>query len=692
MRGNVLLVIDGLRARYLSLDKVIRRALIASSLLVLAVFLVLVRIMGLGPRVMSDELTYSIHSRLLPLADSPIPNYLFLLLYRSTNLCGPEFYSCARLLNVLFLLIAGLFVFLIAIEVLRFHWSLLLGIAAVIGPTSIYAANFMPDTMFYAFSIAYFWALLRFLNENSSWKHYVAFGIAVGVVSLVKPHGLFLLVALPFMILVSQAELFERVKKATKALILSTFSAFFVKLGVSFLVAGTNGLALFRVAYGPVLPRVAFTGDINNISISDQLVGFLNSGSDLFFAIAALFVIPVAVSLLLQGSRLSPSQQYLHRLGSATLAVLLVFFIAVTVFSSQLQLIDESQSTRVQLRYFEFLFLLMPIIVAGFIKGSDRKTGLFARALLALTVFLSLIWSYEYTELFIHVYSDATFLTMLARWEYWGEAVFLGVAAVGVIALFSIRWAAKGWILLIYPILVLGSVPAMYQDQSIRPLTESTYKTAAQFTKGTLSASDLSRIVVIGENRQEVEATRFLLDNADVGKRVVDNLLSLNLQGLPFRFSWALVLGDQAMPTTTNKTYQGNGFTLISRDFGEETFFDLSNPGRAIFELLGFQDSGYLGTWTTGELAVIVLSQPPLPGETMTIRFSASPDLVGKTILFSLGGEEIEVPVTAANKLQEIGLTFENQAGFRDLTIDVPVGQPQPGAISGLRFYSLRLK
>lgn len=685
-------LIDSLRTRYLTLDTSLRRVLIAAPLLLLSVFLVLVRIMGLGPRVMSDELTYSIHSRLLPLAESPIPNYLFLALYRSTNMCGPEFYSCARLLNVFFVLVAAVFVFLIASKVLQFHWSLLIGLAAVIGPTSMYAANFMPDTMFYAFSIAYLWAVLLFIDENSSWKHFLVFGAAVGVVSLVKPHGLFLLIALPVVILVSQNTALERLKQATRALVLSIAAALFVKLGVSFLVAGTNGLALFRVAYGQGLPQVGASSESKDISFSDQIFGILNSGNDLFFAIAGLFAIPLAVSLLIQGRQYRTSHQYLQRLGSVTLAVLLVFFVAVAAFSSQLQLIDETQSTRVQIRYFEFLFLLLPIIVGGFLKVSALKTGLVSRALVTLTAAVSLVWSFEYVGFFIQVYSDSTFLTMLARWGNWGVAVFLGAAAVGLVALFRMRWAAASWVLLIYPALVLGSIPAMYQDPSIRPAEQSSYSTAAHFAKGTLSPSDLSRLVVIGENRQEVEATRFLLDNADVGKRVLDNALSLNLEGLPPKFSWALVLGDQDIFTTTNKTYQGNGFTLISRDLGEETFFDLENPGKAIFELLGFQDRGYLGTWTTGELSVIVLSQPPLPGQTMTIRFSASPDLVGKTVVFSLGDEEIEVPVTVAREAQVIGLTFENQAGFRDLAISVPLGKPEPGAISGLRFHSLRLR
>lgn len=685
-------LIDSLRAQYMRVDITKRRVLIAGSFVSLSVFLVLVRVMGLGPRVMSDELTYSVHSRLLPLADSPIPNYLFLALYRSTNMCGPEFYSCARLLNVFFLLVGALFVFLIAIKVLQFRWSLLIAIAAVIGPTSMYAANFMPDTMFYAFSIAYLWAVLRFIDENSSWKHFLVFGVAVGVVSLVKPHGLFLLIALPVVILVSQGLVLARVKQATKALFLSIASALFIKLGVSFLVAGTNGLALFRVAYGQGLPLVDTSAKSQDTSNSNQFLGLLNSGNDLFFAIAGLFAIPLVISLLIQGREFRPNHRYLQRLGAATLAVLLVFFVAVAVFSSQLQLIDETQSIRVQMRYFEFLFLLLPIIVGGFIKVSEAKTGLVNRGLLALTAAVSLIWSFEYIELFVDVYSDSTFLTMLARWKSWGLLVFLAAAAVGLVALFRMRWAAASWVFLIYPILVLGSIPVMYQDPSLRTAEQSSYMTAAQFTKGTLSPSDLNRLVVIGENKQEVEATRFLLDNAKVGKRVLDNALSLNLEALPPRFSWALILGDQDIFTTTNKTYEGNGFTLISRDLGEETFFDLENPGKAIFELLGFQDRGYLGTWTTGELSVIVLSQPPLPGQTMTIRFSASPDLVGKTVVFSLGQEEIEVPISVAREVQEIGLTFENQAGFRDLAVSLPARELQPGAVTGLRFHSLRLR
>ena len=54
---------------------------------------------GLYPYVFLDEYLYSKLSRLQPLADATVPSYLYLVLFKATNLCGDGFLSCARLLN-----------------------------------------------------------------------------------------------------------------------------------------------------------------------------------------------------------------------------------------------------------------------------------------------------------------------------------------------------------------------------------------------------------------------------------------------------------------------------------------------------------------------------------------------------------------------------------------------------------------
>ena len=68
----------------------------------IAIFVALLfRNSGLYP-VVADEAIYSKASRLQPLADSGVPEYIYLAIYRLTNICGDGFLDCARILNAIF--------------------------------------------------------------------------------------------------------------------------------------------------------------------------------------------------------------------------------------------------------------------------------------------------------------------------------------------------------------------------------------------------------------------------------------------------------------------------------------------------------------------------------------------------------------------------------------------------------------
>jgi hypothetical protein len=232
----------------------------------------------------------------------------------------------------------------------------------------------------------------------------------------------------------------------------------------------------------------------------------------------------------------------------------------------------------------------------------------------------------------------------------------------------------------------------MYFDGSIRNDSKPTHVVAAEFAAGTLTDEQLSQLVVVGASRQEVDASRFVIGNPNVRKRVVGQPGEFNIDFLPPSVSWVLLLGNQSASSNALQIFEGRGFQLIARDRIDTTYFDLANPGGAVLEFLGFENRGSRGAWTQGQLSVIVLMEPPLPGKEVVLSFLATSDLVGKTVVFSLGEEEIQVPIEVAGEAREIVLTFQNQEGYRDLAIFVPDSEPRPGTRSGLRFFSLNIQ
>ena len=64
--------------------------------------LLILRNTGMYPVIFADEYVWSRDSRLVALSFVSVPAYLFLSIYRTTNLCGNGFLECARFLNLLF--------------------------------------------------------------------------------------------------------------------------------------------------------------------------------------------------------------------------------------------------------------------------------------------------------------------------------------------------------------------------------------------------------------------------------------------------------------------------------------------------------------------------------------------------------------------------------------------------------------
>ncbi len=65
------------------------------------------RVSMVNPAILGDEYLYSINARhAAPWDPSPagdFSNYLFNLVYSSTNICGDAFYTCGKILNLIFL-------------------------------------------------------------------------------------------------------------------------------------------------------------------------------------------------------------------------------------------------------------------------------------------------------------------------------------------------------------------------------------------------------------------------------------------------------------------------------------------------------------------------------------------------------------------------------------------------------------
>ncbi|PYD84477.1 phosphoglycerol transferase, partial [Pseudomonas syringae pv. pisi] len=178
-----------------------------------------------------------------------IPDYLYLAIYKSTNLCGRGFMECSKLFNTVFFVAAAPFIYMTARRFCGSRLSVLIVFLSMLGPINSYTAYFMPEPLFFLsfwVGISYFLSL----NAQSSLKEWALFGFIMGCSSLVKPHAMFMIPAFCLCII------FFAYKSMSTWLVTGLkSSAVFVavmlatKFVVSFIIAGTSGLTLFGNFY-----------------------------------------------------------------------------------------------------------------------------------------------------------------------------------------------------------------------------------------------------------------------------------------------------------------------------------------------------------------------------------------------------------------------------------------------------------
>lgn len=150
------------------------------------------RIWGVLPKILGDELIYSTNARHLALADSSVPNYLFNLVFGMTNTCGYGFYTCGKVINMLFLVGFAVFIYLAARLLVEPGMALFVDFLALVGPISAYASYFTPDMMFYFGASIVIYASLR-TSDGTALGRWALIGLGLGLVTLIKPHALFMI-------------------------------------------------------------------------------------------------------------------------------------------------------------------------------------------------------------------------------------------------------------------------------------------------------------------------------------------------------------------------------------------------------------------------------------------------------------------------------------------------------------------
>ena len=516
------------------------------------------------PIVMSDEYNYSKFSRLLPLADAIVPGYLYLAIYRATNLCGDGFYDCARIFNALFFVASAPFIYLTARRTCTRGVASIVALLALLGPINSFTAYYMPEALYF-FSFWFLtWFILR-LDHSSSSKSWCFGGLLLGFSALVKPHALFFLPAIAIYILyVSRKREGKWVLQAFKNASSFIVFSFLSKLLIGYFFAGRAGVTLFGSFYESVASSTPsdFQHYLNLLAL------FTESLKGHALAICLMFGVPIAVAInALLNSIFSETEiKSDQKISFYSLAVLVSLILIAALYTATT--VANSGSSletiaRLHMRYYNFALPLLLVIAASQLSLESATSMYRWRAITAFPIGIAILYA-VYTRMapYWPNFIDSPELRGFTRIKY--AFYVLGGLSFFALALwvYSARFGARIFVYLFMPLAVAYSTHNVNMDIRAR-LIPDVYDKAGIFTKQYLSNEDLSKLVVIGSDGIGVFRSLFFLDNPQSSQETISKGSSYNLSKLPAGKEWILVVGDHSLSEKPFFQLPMDGFTLV---------------------------------------------------------------------------------------------------------------------------------
>lgn len=528
---------------------------------VMIVFLI-IRNNGLYPIVFADEFTYSKFSRLVPLADSALPNYIYFLVYRVTNVCGDGFLGCARIINTIFLFLAMPLLFAVSRKIAGSRFSSVFCAVIALGQVNTYTAYFMPECMY----MLGFWActlLMLSADKNTKLSTWGLIGTAWGVSALIKPHTLFLIPAVFFYSLYAgEFWVKGRVKIALFRALSVPISMVLAKLIIGYLLAGRSGLSLFGSFYAP------YAGSALNKDshyYMQLLQNSINSAFGHVLALCLLYAVPVALVFefwfSLVSKRRADTTEYSRLV--VYLTMIMVCLVGVTsIFTASIANVEPAN--HLHIRYYIFalpLLILLPIINCDIERALANRT---ARLIIALPIGCMVVYGTISKMMPYEVHSSTApelYSVLKSGW------LFYAIACTSLASL--IAWALCGragsilYVFLLTPLL-LGVVGYKMNESLRRSVVPDVYDRAAAFANAYLDKKDRQSVVVVGSSSAVGGLFRTLyhldLPVTEFGIQTADD--EYDLRKLPEGKNWVLVIGDHRLEGNRILTVPGNGFSL----------------------------------------------------------------------------------------------------------------------------------
>lgn len=650
----------------------------------IALFNLISKIFIINPAIVPDEYLYAKYSRLIPMAEAAIPDYLFYWVFGATKTCGPDFYTCGKAINILFFVGVAIFVFLIAKKLVPIWVAWLVSCLTLLSPIGYYASFFMPEMMLFFAALVVIYLMLQ-IQPHHTWGIYLGLGLVLGLASLTKPHALFIGAPIAVYAIYVGRSANPRAPWTRIALNVSSAAIGTVisKFAVGFLFAGPSGLSLFGSSYTGTLTSAGAGSPKTESSIqgSADLVAQIEPTN--YFAIffgqlgahglATVLMYFAALAMgYLAFSSLGREAVNLKRLFVVAISVLLTGVFTIAAFTAIVSGSGINHSDRIMVRYYDYLVPVAYVLLVASsyqLIGIKQKLKSYIAPIIALLLAIYALASQ--LAPFKPNFYDGTSLDGFLNWPWLGwAAIGLGVLSILVaISGSRIQFVLTTFILL--PLLTIGSFSAAAQSLTPSSVVDR-FDRAAEFAKSYLLESEFEQLTVVSYESYPLSRALLQIDNADVDFRLVEKGQILDVATLDENKDWVLLIGDSFINSKGCIRQQGNGYQLIKLcKYSSEYYFNQEITSDALVSSVqGIGDPENWGAWTIGSKAVINFREAIPANSKVDITMAASPFADEQEYIATLGDSSITF--TLDSEAIDAGLEFQNSSASNQLIIEIP--------------------
>jgi phosphoglycerol transferase len=614
------------------------------------------RLVSVNVSVLIDEYSYVLDSHYRALTEAYYPNYLFQLVYSITKQCGPEFYSCARSLNAVFVIAGAIFLYLLAKYVSGKKWlGSVAAIAAILGSYGTYTAYFMPEAIFNFPMIVFFWALIRF-GKTENLLGWGSFGVILGIASLAKPHAFFVIPALVIFMFFWTRATKERFL-VHSILRISSFLAGAVgaKFLLGYSIAGTKALSIFG-SYGDVAGAGNAAIEAASRNSGLNVVGTA-WGQTLMIVMILGFALPVAIAGILSGLTRDAKVFEANKVRFVIGLSLLNMMAVSALFEAWLSLF-----TWMHTRYYSYLIpLTILVLIEGYSRSGVQIKPLIQRLVVGIFLVLASVslvtaaipyganWI-DAPDFRFHidniVISSILIIVSIALvvWWLWDRKTPLLVAVVVSLVASTLSGAH------ISNFLVANFGQDSAHDQLGRVL------------RNYLPQIELDKTILVGDNNTTMERALFGSLSGEA-KAILAPEEGFDVSDVPVGSRWLVKVGEPLVLGVGNPDITGNGYYFYSLSTENQKLPKVSDAVSGS----GLCVDDAVKLWSCGGVSDVSLKTSVVPNATIDLILELSEEAAAAEVEFTLGDSTLvgTLPVGVS----ALTIDFANSTSTQTLTI-----------------------